>query len=137
MATGVVLFDGVCNFCNASVNFIIDRNPKDDLKFAPLQSEAARSLLRDVGAAVPEAHLDPDSILLVQNGKVYSCSGAALRIAAHLTFPWFLGVFGLAVPWFLRDLVYRFIAKNRYKWFGKSDACRIPTPELRTRFLSK
>ena len=137
MATGVVLFDGVCNFCNASVNFIIDRNPKDDLKFAPLQSEAARSLLRDVGAVVPEAHLDPDSILLVQNGKVYSHSGAALRIAAHLTFPWFLGVTGLLMPWFLRDLVYRFIAKNRYKWFGKSEACRVPTPEMRTRFLSK
>lgn len=135
MATGVVLFDGVCNFCNASVNFIIDRNPKDDLRFAPLQSEAARSLLKDVGVAIPEG--DPDSILLVQNGKVYSHSGAALRIAAHLTFPWFLGVFGLLTPWFLRDLVYKFIAKNRYKWFGKSEACRVPTPEFRARFLSK
>ena len=138
MATGVVLFDGVCNFCNASVNFIIDRNPKDDLKFAPLQSEAARTLLSDVGVSIPDEKLQhPDSILLVQNGKVYSHSAAALRIASHLSFPWFLGVTGLLVPWFLRDIVYKIVARNRYKWFGKSDACRVPTPEMRTRFLNK
>lgn len=136
MVTGVVLFDGVCNFCNASVNFLIDRNPKDTLKFAPLQSEAARTLLGQVGYPVPDAARDPDSILLVQNGRVYSHSAAAVRIASHLVFPWSLGALGILVPWFVRDLVYRFIAKNRYRWFGKSEACRVPTPELRARFLA-
>jgi len=130
----VVLFDGVCNLCNGAVNFIIDREPKGKLKFASFQSEAGKELLRSRGLPVPEG--DPTSIVFVVGEQTHDGSGAALRIAARLTFPWFLFSAFLVVPWFLRDLGYYLIAKNRYRWFGKGDACRVPTPELRARFLT-
>jgi len=130
----IVMFDGVCNLCNGAVNFMIDRDPKGKLKFASFQSDAGKALLAEKGLPVPEG--DPTSIVLVVGDRTYDGSGAALRIAARLTFPWFLFASGLVVPWFLRDLVYYLIAKNRYRWFGKGETCRIPTPELRARFLS-
>ncbi len=130
----VVLFDGVCNLCNGAVNFMIDRDPKGKLKFASFQSEAGKELLRSRGSPLPEG--DPTSIVFVVGEQTYDGSGAALRIAARLTFPWFLFSAFLVVPWFLRDLGYYLIAKNRYRWFGKGDACRVPTPELRARFLT-
>lgn len=130
----VVLFDGVCNLCNGAVNFIIDRDPKGKLKFASFQSEAGKGVLREHGLPVPEG--DPTSIVLVIGEKTYDGSGAALRIAARLNFPWFLFAVFLIVPWFLRDLGYYIIAKNRYRWFGKGDSCRVPTPELKARFLT-
>lgn len=129
----VVLFDGVCNFCNASVHFIIDRDPAQRFRFAALQSEAAAGLLRSRGVAPPQG--DPDSIVLVEGERVYQRSTAALRIARRLRFPWPLLYAFVAVPRPLRDLVYRFIARNRYRWFGRSEECRVPTPELRSRFL--
>lgn len=129
----VVLFDGVCNLCNASVNFMIDRDRDARLKFASLQSEAARALLRARGAAVPEG--DPESILLVEGARVWERSDAVLRLSRHLPAPWRWSVVFLAVPRALRDVVYRWIARNRYRWFGRSEVCRVPTPELRGRFL--
>jgi predicted DCC family thiol-disulfide oxidoreductase YuxK len=140
----VVLFDGVCNLCNASVQFMIDRDPKSELKFAAIQSEKGGELLtKTVGeaqakelAAGTTGDGDPDSIVLVENGQIYMRSTAALRIARHLSWPWrFLFAF-LIVPRPLRDVFYKLIARNRYRWFGKSDTCRIPTPELRARFLA-
>lgn len=129
----VVLFDGVCNFCNGSVNFIIDRDPTARFRFAAQQSDAARELLAARGVTLPEG--DPEGILLVVGDKVYRDSGAALRIAAGLRgFFKVLAVFWL-VPWFLRDFVYKLIARNRYRWFGKSETCRVPTPDVRARFL--
>lgn len=130
----VVLFDGVCNLCNSSVQFIIDRDPKGTLRFASLQSEAAAKLLRQHDLTPPEG--DPDSILLVEDGAVYSHSSAALRIARRLSGVWSVLYVFMLVPRPLRDLVYRFIARNRYRWFGKSEMCRVPTPELRERFLA-
>ena len=130
----IVLFDGVCNFCNASVQFIIDRDPANRFSFAPLQSDMAKDLLRTHGMTAPEG--DPDTIILVDGDRVYTRSGAALRIARHLSGAWKAFAVFLVVPWFLRDLGYWIFAKNRYRLFGKSDTCRVPTPEFRARFLA-
>lgn len=129
----VVLFDGVCNLCNGAVHFMLDRDPKERLRFASLQSEAGKALLTEHGIPLPEG--EPDSIVLVTKGRAYDGSGAALRIAARLSFPWPLLATLLVVPWFVRDIVYYFIARNRYRWFGRTEACRVPTPELKKRFL--
>jgi predicted DCC family thiol-disulfide oxidoreductase YuxK len=132
-APSVVLFDGVCNLCNRGVNFLIDRDPGGELRFAALQSMAAADVLRSLGHALPAP--EPDTILLVEGGRVYERSTAALRIARHLAGGWrLLAVFAL-VPRPLRDLVYRWIAAHRYAWFGKASACRVTTPELQARFL--
>ncbi len=134
----IVLFDGVCNLCNGAVQFILDRDRAARFRFASLQSERGRAILREHGVPLPEG--DPDTILLVEEGpggaRVSSHSTAALRIARHLSFPWFLGYASIVAPRVVRDVVYRFIAKNRYRWFGKTNECRIPTPELRARMLS-
>lgn len=132
--TSIVLFDGVCNFCNASVQFIIDHDPDGRFRFAPLQSDVAKALLAERGVTLPEG--DPDTIILIEGDRVHTRSGAALRIAAHLSSAWKLFAGFLIVPWFLRDLVYALIGKTRYRFFGKTDACRVPTPELRARFLA-
>ena len=129
----VVLFDGVCNLCNGAVNFLVDRDPRAKLRFASLQSSAGRALLEGLGHALADG--DPESIVLVDGGLVYERSTAALRIARHLSGPWSLLAVLFVVPAFLRDLVYRWVASNRYRWFGKSDVCRVPTPELRARFI--
>ncbi|MFO0573670.1 MAG: thiol-disulfide oxidoreductase DCC family protein [Polyangia bacterium] len=136
--TGVVLFDGVCNFCNGAVNFIIDRDPAGRFRFAALQSEAAQALLAEKGRTLPPG--DPDTVILLETDergetRLYERSTAALHIAAGLRFPWNLFYALILVPRPVRDFFYRLIAKNRYRWFGKRDACRIPTPELRARFL--
>jgi predicted DCC family thiol-disulfide oxidoreductase YuxK len=132
----VVLFDGVCNLCNASINFVLDHErggPAGELRFASLQSEAARGLLAGMGRAVPEG--DPDTIALVEDGRLFERSAAALRIVRRLRWPWRMLAAFVVVPRPLRDLVYRWVARNRYRWFGKSDVCRVPTPELRARFI--
>lgn len=127
----VVLFDGVCNLCNSSVNFVIDRDPDGYFKFAALQDEKVAPLRARFGIT-PE-YLD--SILLVEDGQCYRESTAALRIARRLKGAWPLLYGFILVPRPLRDVVYRWIARNRYRWFGKRDTCRIPTPELRARFV--
>jgi len=127
----VVLFDGVCNLCNGAVNFVIDRDPDAYFRFAPLQSDIGERLLEKgevSGAAL-------NSIVLVEDGEVYDRSTAALRIARHLTGPWPLLYAFIVVPRLLRDAVYDWIAANRYRWFGRRDQCRVPTPELKARFL--
>lgn len=127
----IVLFDGVCNFCNSAVNFIIERDKKGVFKFAPLQSEVGREL-----AAKYQVASDVDSVILVENGQAYIHSDAALKIAAHLGGLWGLaGIFRI-VPKVLRDKLYTLFAERRYRWFGKKDACMVPTPEVRERFLA-
>ena len=128
----LVLFDGVCHFCNNSVNFIIDRDPKKKFVFAPVQSELAVKALVRFG----ESNNVIDSIILIQNNKIYKRSRAALEIVKQLTGLWPTCYVFIIVPGFIRDLVYNYIAKNRYKWFGQMDACRIPTPDMRERFLN-
>ena len=116
----VILFDGVCNLCNSSVQFVIRRDRRARFKFAPLQSQGEAA---------------GDSIVLVDNGRRYTRSTAALRIARHLDFPWNLAYALIVVPRPLRDAAYDFIARRRYRWFGRRDVCMTPTPELRSRFL--
>ncbi|TDI69462.1 MAG: thiol-disulfide oxidoreductase DCC family protein [Bacteroidetes bacterium] len=126
-----ILFDGVCNLCNASVNFVIDRDRNAYFQFGALQSDEGVELLRE--ASYPDGYLD--SILLIENGRVYRESEAALRIVRHLTGLWPLLYGFRMVPRWIRDGIYAWIARNRYQWFGRRDECRIPTPELKARFL--
>ena len=127
----VILFDGVCNLCNGAVQFVIKRDRSARFRFAALQSAAAAPLLAAAGSRQPL----PDSIVLVEDGRVWTRSTAALRIARGLTFPWSAAYALIAVPRPLRDWVYDLVAKNRYGWFGRRDSCMVPTPALRARFL--
>jgi len=129
---GVILFDGVCNFCNGSVNFIIDRDKSGYFKFAPLQSEVGQKLLDQNGIDKTVT----DSVVLIEDGKAYTRTTAALRIARKLSgyWSWFYGF--TVVPSFIRDVFYNLFAKYRYKMFGKQEACMLPTPEIRARFLA-
>jgi predicted DCC family thiol-disulfide oxidoreductase YuxK len=127
-----VLFDGVCNLCNGSVLFVIDRDPAGYFRFVALQSDTARRLLAEHGGPPP----DLSSIVLVEGGRVYTRSTAALRIARRLTGPWRLLHVCLLIPHPIRDAVYDWVARNRYRWFGREEACRLPSPELRARFLT-
>ncbi|MEO1054157.1 MAG: thiol-disulfide oxidoreductase DCC family protein [Bacteroidota bacterium] len=131
MKNDVILFDGVCNLCNSSVNFVIDRDKGRYFKFAALQSEAGQELLSSLGQPTENF----DSIVLVSNGKIYKKSRAALEVARKLRGLWPLLYVFMIVPWFIRNPIYDLIAKNRYRWFGKSNECRMPTPELKQRFL--
>ena len=126
-----VLFDGVCNFCNSSVNFIIDRDKEDYFQFTPLQNDLAKDILRQNGYN-PD---DLDSVVLYEDGTVYTESTAALRIAKRLKGLWPLLYGFIIIPPFIRNSVYRFIARNRYKWFGKREACRLPSPEVKAKFI--
>ncbi len=125
----IVLFDGVCNFCNNSINFIIKRDKKGFFKFAPLQSEIAQKLVGDKTKPMPE------SVILIDNEKTYDRSSAALRITKRLDGLWPALYIFMIVPKPIRDWVYNLIGRNRYKWFGKTEACMIPTREVRSRFL--
>ena len=127
----VVLFDGVCNLCNRSVQFILRKERSSKLLFGALQEAYAKEVLNE--HQVPD-HVD--SILFLENGKLYKESTAALRIARYLKGGWpLLFYLFIWIPPFLRNGVYRFIAKRRYKWYGKKDQCMVPAPELRERFL--
>lgn len=127
----VVLFDGVCNLCNAAVNFVIDRDPGGYFKFAALQSEEGKRLLREYGAAGDAL----ESLVVVEGGRGYRRSEAALRIARRLHGLWPLLYALVLVPRPLRDAAYRYVARRRYRWFGRRAACRVPTPDLERRFL--
>ena len=127
----IILFDGVCNLCNEAVNFVIKRDTGNVFKFTPLQEKQGVLLLKM--HAVDTQKLD--SIVLIENEKVYVKSSAALRIARKMSNLWPLFFVFLIIPSFIRDGVYDFIAKNRYKWFGKKEQCMIPTPGLREKFL--
>jgi len=130
----IILFDGVCNLCNDVVNFIIKRDRKDVFRYASLQSEIGKQLISERNINTSKI----DSILLIDpNTTYYHKSTAALRIAKQLSgiYP-LLSVF-IIFPTFLRDWVYDFIAKNRYKWFGKKETCMIPTPELKALFIDQ
>lgn len=130
----VILFDGECNFCNATVRWTAERDKRKRLRFASLQSRAAR---RIVASADPEIDFEtlPDSLVFVDEDGIHTDSAANLRIARHLRFPWSLLVLAQIIPRPLRDATYRFFARNRYRWFGRSDACPAPPPGLAARFL--
>jgi predicted DCC family thiol-disulfide oxidoreductase YuxK len=127
----IVLFDGVCNFCNHSIQFIIKRDKKSYFKFGALQSEEGKALLQEHGLS-PEVL---DTIVLIENGKAYTYSTAPLRITRKLAWFWPLFYVFILIPTFIRNPIYKWISRNRYKWFGKQESCLMPTPEIRSRFL--
>lgn len=127
----LVLFDGVCNLCNASVKFIIKHDKKEQFLFASLQSDAAKELLLQYNSK----KITMDSIILIENNAFYEKSTAALRISKKLNGGYKLLYVFIIIPTFIRDWVYNYIATNRYKWYGKKDSCMIPTPALKNRFL--
>ena len=127
----VVLFDGVCNLCNRSVRFVVRRDPAMCFRFASLQSAFAAEVLR--GSGLPDGYLG--SIVLLEDGVLYTKSDAMLRIARGLRAPWPLaGALGV-IPRTLRDMVYDWVARNRYRWFGKREACLVPSGEDAIRFI--
>lgn len=132
-ATKIILFDGVCNLCNGAVQFVIKRDQKDLFRFAALQSEIGQQLVKERGIDTETI----DSIILIEpNVAYYTKSTAALKIAEDLNGLWSLLSIFLWVPEGIRNIVYDFIAKNRYKWYGKKQECMIPTPDLKNKFLS-
>ncbi len=128
----IILFDGVCNFCNGAINFVLKQDKKGIFKFAPLQSEAGQRLLQHYNLSMKEF----DSFILIDKGKVYKKSAASLRVMNKLPWYWKEAQILRMIPTAFRDAIYDFIAKNRYKWFGKKEQCMVPTPELRSRFLN-
>ena len=131
----IVLFDGVCNLCAGAVRFIIPRDRRGRFRFAALQSEAACRILAGAGMTAPEPGGSPESLVLVADGRAHVRSGAALRIAAGLDRGWPLLAVLLVIPAPLRDLAYRFVARNRYRWFGKETACDVPRIDEARRFI--
>ncbi len=127
----VVLFDGVCNFCNGSVNFLIGQDKQQRLLFAPLQSAAAQALLQKTNLHGREL----DSFILIEGQKAYQRSTAALRLIPYLSWYWQWARLFWMVPPFMRDAVYNLIARNRYRWFGKKEACIVPDAAVRSRFI--
>ena len=130
--TQLILFDGVCNLCNSSVQYVLEKDSKHKFVFTSLQGDTGKSILAHFKVDVAKM----DSIILyTPEEKIYYKSTAALKIAAKLGFPTNLLTVFLIIPAVLRNLVYDYIARNRYKWYGKKDACYLPTPELKARFL--
>ncbi|MEM9984506.1 MAG: thiol-disulfide oxidoreductase DCC family protein [Bacteroidota bacterium] len=127
----VVIFDGVCNLCNASVDFIIRQDKKGKIKVTANQHDAGQQILLENGLRPEQV----ETLYLLENGKLYDRSTAALGIARQLGFPWSLAYVFIVIPKPIRDGVYRWIARNRYRWFGKKDSCRLPTAEERAYFI--
>ena len=127
----IILFDGVCNLCTSSVQFIIRNDLKQHFRFASQQSDIGKKLLTKNYIDINKTN----SLVLIDQGKVYQKSTGALRIAKQLSFGWSLLYVFILVPPFIRNPIYDFIAANRYKWFGKKEACWIPTPALKNLFL--
>ena len=131
--TAIVLFDGVCNFCNATINWVIRNDKRGYFRLAPLQSEAGERLQAEYGFD-PRQH---ETFILIENGKPYDRSTAALRMVRKLGGLYPLAYAFIVVPRPVRDLVYTWIARRRYRWFGRRDECMIPSPEVRERFLTE
>jgi predicted DCC family thiol-disulfide oxidoreductase YuxK len=129
----IILFDGVCNLCNSSVQFVIKHDANNKFKFAALQSEYAKNIL-----AAHQINAEKlSSLVLIEDQKIYTESTGALRIAKNLGLPTSLLYVFIIIPPFIRNAVYKYIARNRYKWFGKKEECWIPTPALKNRFLEQ
>lgn len=129
--SAVILFDGICSFCNGAVNFLIEHDSAGYFKFAPLQSEAGEKLAAKFGIDT----IQIDSVILIEEEKAYTLSTAALKIAGKLDGIWAWAAVFRIVPRPIRDFFYKTFAKYRYRMFGKQDSCMMPTPEIRARFL--
>lgn len=128
----VILFDGVCNLCNGTVQFILKRDKDCKLKFASIQGEFGQNTLTRFGLPAT----NPNSFVLLEGEKIHTHSTGALRIFLHLGGVWKMLYLFIIVPRFIRDAVYNFIARNRYKWFGKKESCYLPNADISNRFLS-
>lgn len=127
----VIVFDGVCNFCNAFVNFVLDHDPHGKFKFGTLQSPPAHLILKQCDLSTE----DYETFLLLENGKIFTKSTAALHILRALPGGWSWFYAFIIIPRPIRDFVYSLIARYRYRWMGKSDTCRVPSPQERARFI--
>jgi predicted DCC family thiol-disulfide oxidoreductase YuxK len=130
-APSILLFDGHCSLCNGAVDFVMRRDAKKRIRFAAMQSPVGQRVLKHYG--YPSTFLD--SLILVEKGKVYLGSTAALRVARHLRRGWPLLYPLIILPKGIRDSIYQWIGANRYAWFGRRESCRMPTPSERARFL--
>jgi predicted DCC family thiol-disulfide oxidoreductase YuxK len=129
----IILFDGVCNLCNSSINYVIDKDQKDEFRFLALQSNLGKELQNYLG--ITSKTLD-SIILYIPNEAYYIKSTAALKIISRFSGLWKIVLIFNIVPAKIRDFIYDIVARNRYKWYGKQQQCRIPTPELESKFLS-
>ncbi len=127
----LVVFDGVCNWCNAWVNFMMERDPEKKFKFGMLQSDSAQRILKELQLPAE----DFETFLLLEHGRVSTKSTAALRIVRHLSGLWPVLAVCLVIPRPIRDAVYNFVARHRYQWMGRAETCRVPTPAERERFV--
>jgi predicted DCC family thiol-disulfide oxidoreductase YuxK len=130
-AHNLVLFDGVCNLCNGAVQFIIKRDPQQKFRFASLQSAVAQQYIKSLSLTGPALY----SIILIKKGRAYDRSSAVLEIARDLSGLWSTVYVFKIIPAFIRDVLYSWVAKNRYRFFGKKDECMIPTADLKARFV--
>jgi predicted DCC family thiol-disulfide oxidoreductase YuxK len=128
----IILFDGVCNLCSSSVQFVIKHDKKKQFRFASLQSGFGQKTLSENNLSTT----DLSSFILLENGKLHTKSTGALRVVKRLGGAWPLLYGFIIVPPFIRNAVYNWVAKNRYKWFGKQESCWLPTPELKARFIN-
>jgi predicted DCC family thiol-disulfide oxidoreductase YuxK len=126
----VLYFDGVCSLCNRSIQFVIKQDKKQQFLFAPLQGEAGKEALKHL-----HPH-NPDSVVLQYMGKYYTQSDAILKVLKILGGVWSLSSIVLLIPGFIRNGLYKIVARSRYKWFGKTDSCMVPKPALKARFLN-
>lgn len=126
----IILFDGVCNLCNGTVDFLLKYDRKKQFRFASIQSKAAKLLFRKF-----QIPAETDSVILIKSNQVYFESDAAIEIAGMLSFPWKMVVVFRIIPKKMRDNIYQWIAKNRYRWFGKRDICRIPATLEKESFI--
>lgn len=128
----LLLFDGHCNLCNGAVQWVLKRDKKGQVYFASLQSETGEKALKDFQLDDKEL----DSMVFISNGKAYTKSSAALKLATTLGGVYTMAGWLMIVPAFLRNAIYDFVARNRYRWFGRSETCWLPRPEWKERFLS-
>jgi predicted DCC family thiol-disulfide oxidoreductase YuxK len=129
--SAIILFDGVCNLCSGAVHFLIRRDPKGIFRFASLQSEVGLALLKQVHITSEQL----DTIVLIEGDRCYTRSTAALRIAKRLPGLWPVLYIGIVIPTPLRNKLYDWVARNRYRWFGRKEQCMLPTPAIKSRFL--
>ena len=129
----IVFFDGVCNLCNGAVQFIIRKDPEGYFKFSSLQSSIAADLLAKAGHPIKSDRMD--SIILLENSRVYTRSDAVLQISKNLSGVWKFFYGFIIIPRPVRNAIYDWVASNRYKWFGRKDSCMVPTGDLISRFL--
>jgi predicted DCC family thiol-disulfide oxidoreductase YuxK len=129
----LLIFDGVCNLCAHSVRFVLEHEADRTLRFTPLQSQAGARLMREFGFDPAEAK----TFVLIADGRPYVKSDAAIRLSRYLAGAWKMLAVIKVVPRPMRDWAYDVVARNRYRWFGRFDACMVPTPELRARFLDE